>query len=541
VQPLSEGPQFDWHQWSSAAPFDPPAGSAEECEHFAALQQRLPTLFRQAFLDRHAPQTIVVVPSLTLDRAELRKLTGATHYEERLLCLLMLLRMPRATMVYVTSEPLSPTIVDYYLHLLPGIPPSHVMPRLTLLSCDDRSSEPLTAKILARPSLLARMRAAIPEVAAAHMTCFNVTPLERTLAVQLGVPLYGCDPALGSCGSKSGSREIFRRAGVPMPPGHEHLRDAHDMARALADLKRCDPMLRKAMVKLNDGFSGEGNAVFSFDGAPADAVCAHTDDALVRWVSRECPTRLRYVAEVEHWESFTAKYTAMGGIVEAFVTGTEVRSPSVQCRIDPLRHASVVATHDQILGGPDDQVYLGCTFPAHPAYAHDLHEQGLRVAQVLAQEGVLARFAVDFMTVRDSTGWKSTAIEINLRKGGTTHPYLMLEFLTDGRYDTESATYRAANGQVCCYHATDNLTHPTFVGLTPEALIDLAVNHDLHFDAAAQEGVMFHLMGALRDFGKVGTLCIGRTPEEARAFFDTTVRVLHAACADRNGPTADGP
>ena len=54
----------------------------------------------------------------------------------------------------------------------------------------------------------------------------------------------------------------------------------------------------------------------------------------------------------------------------------------------------------------------------------------------LAREGVIGRFALDFVVVKDQTGaWTSYAIEINLRKGGTTHPFLTLQFLTDGRYD----------------------------------------------------------------------------------------------------------
>jgi hypothetical protein len=109
----------------------PAPGSPEERRRFAELQERLAPLFRRVFHDRHAAQTVVVVPSMSLDREELAKLTGATHYEERLLCLLMLLRQPRTHVVYVTSEPVPPAIVDYYPHLLPGVPPGHARRRLT--------------------------------------------------------------------------------------------------------------------------------------------------------------------------------------------------------------------------------------------------------------------------------------------------------------------------------------------------------------------------------------------------------------------------
>src|SRR4051812_41098656 len=177
-------------------------GSAEELRRFALIQERLAPLFKRAFPDPHAHQTVVVVPSLSLDAEELAKISGVHHYEERMLCMLMLLRMPQTHLVYITSQPVATTIIDYYLHLLPGIPVSHARRRLTLLSCHDASNAPLTQKILERPRLLERIRVAIPDSRAAHMSCFNSSPLERTLAVQLDIPLYACDPALNWLGTK---------------------------------------------------------------------------------------------------------------------------------------------------------------------------------------------------------------------------------------------------------------------------------------------------------------------------------------------------
>src|ERR671939_623627 len=180
----------------------PAPGSAEERWRFEQIQERLAPLFQRVFPDRQAHQTVVVIPSLSLDAEELAKISGVHHYEERMLCMLMLLRLPRTNLVYVTSRPVAATIIDYYLHLLPGIPVSHARRRLTLLNCHDASKGPLTQKILERPRLLKRIRAAIPDARAAHMTCFNGSPLELTLAVRLGIPLYACDPALRWLGTK---------------------------------------------------------------------------------------------------------------------------------------------------------------------------------------------------------------------------------------------------------------------------------------------------------------------------------------------------
>jgi hypothetical protein len=508
--PLLDAPGYPW------------PGSAEERRRFAELQGRLPGLFRRVFSDHFAEQTVVVVPSMSLDPGELTKLTGATHYEERLLCMLMLLRMPRTRLVYLTSEPIPPAIVDYYLNLLPGVPASHARRRLTLLSCGNGGKTPLTEKLLARPYLLERIRGAIRDPSVAHLSCFNATARERTLAVRLGIPIYACDPELRLLGTKSGGREVFRRAGVRMPDGFEHLRDTNDIVEALTVLRIGDPGLRRAVVKLNEGFSGEGNAIFSYEGAPGRG-------SLSQWVRNELPTRLRFASLDETWERFEPRFTEMGGIVESFLQGSELRSPSAQCRVDPLGRPSIISTHDQLLTGPGDQVYWGCTFPASDGYRRDVQDAGLRVAEVLARDGVTGRFSVDFVCVRRGNCWETNAIEINLRKGGTTHPYLMLQFLTDGACDPENGLYHTAAGRACYYRASDNLGSRAYRGLTPDDLVDIAVNNGLHFDAATQSGVMFHLMGAMPRYGKLGAVAIGSSHAAAAEYFKRTVEVLDGA------------
>lgn len=502
-----------------AEPGWPEPGSAQEMDRFAALQTRLGPLARRVLSDPRAPQTVVVVPSLTLDVEELAKIPGSHHYEERLLCMLMLLRLPRTHVVYVTSQNIATAIVDYYLHLLPGIPLRHARSRMTLLSCHDASDVPLTRKILERPRLMGRIRSAIADPGAAHLTCFNSTALERTLAVRLGIPLYGNDPNLNYLGTKSGSREAFREAGVPLPDGFEHLRDPGDVCEAVVELKRRKPELRRAAIKLDEGFSGEGNAVFPYEGCPEGR-------DLAPWVREELPRRVEFESASETWERYGRKFREMGGIVECWLEGDEVRSPSVQCRINPLGDATVVSTHDQVLGGPSGQIFLGSTFPADADYSRDIKEAGQRVGHVLRERGALGRFAIDFISVRRGEVWEHAAIEINLRKGGTTHPYLILRFLTDGTYDAEDGLYCTPTAKPCYYYASDNLQSQDYKGLTPDDLVDIAVDNGLHFDGASQQGVVFHLIGALSQYGKVGTVCIGDSHENALEYYRETVAVL---------------
>ncbi len=498
----------------------PLPGSPEELSRFARLQAHLRTVYEEIFPHPLAPRTVVVIPSLSMDEVVLEKIAGVSHYEERMLCLLMLLRLPRTEVIYVTSEPIAPPTIDYFLHLLPGIPVRHARERLHLFTCYDTSIRPLSQKILERPRLLRRIRSAISYPEAAHMTCFNATDIERTLAVRLGIPLYAADPALSYYGTKSGSREVFREAGILLPDGYENLRGPDDLVNALTHLKQRNPTLRRAVVKLEEGASGEGNAMFRYEGAPEGP-------ALKAWIRSQLPTRLRFEAATETWEEYLRKFTEMGGIVEAFIEGKNKRSPSMQGRINPLAQVRCVSTHDQVLGGPSGQIFLGCSFPADDAYRIDVQEAGRRVGEVLRAHGVLGRYGVDFVSApRAEGGWDHYAIEINLRKGGTTHPFLMLEFLTDGHYDTETGLYFSPTGQPCYYYASDNLCAPDYRGLTPEDLVDIAVEHDLHYNAATQQGVFFHLIGALSQYGKLGVLCIACSRERAKELFDETKAVL---------------
>ncbi len=517
-----------------ASPLGPSPGSADELRAFAELQGALAPMYRRVFSDRRAPRTVIVIPSMSLDREELTKLVGASHYEERFLCLLLLLQLPATHVVYVTSEPIAPAIVDYYLRLLRGVALADARSRLTMLTCNDASPAPLTEKMLARPDLLARIRELVSDPAAAHLTCFNATTLERTLAVRLGLPLYGCDPTLAHLGTKSGSREVFRRAGVGMPPGYEHLRGDDDLRRALVALKREHPRLRKAVIKLEEGFSGEGNAIFSYDGAPAGA-------ELESWVRRELPVRARCVAADQTWDAYSDEFARLGGIVEAYVDGVEKRSPSVQCRISPIGETQIISTHDQVLGGATGQIYLGCTFPAEASCCPGLHDAAQRVTAVLAEDGVVARFGIDFVSTRlhDAPDqWVHHAIEINLRKGGTTHPYLALQMLTDGAYDAATGLYRTASGRPCYYVASDNLCDPSFAALAPEDVLSAAQRCGLAYDPAVECGAVFHLLGALPEFGKVGAVCIGRTPAHARELFQAVVEMLHRESARLSGDDA---
>lgn len=511
----------------------PPPGSPAERARFAQLQDDLRGHFARFSADPRRPYTTVVVPSNSFDPVELAKISGVAHYEERFLFNLMLLRHPRLRVIYLSSKRIDPLIVDYYIHHLRGVPSAHARRRLELLDCDDASARPLTEKILERPLLIERVKALIPDVTAAHMVVFNSTPLERTLSVRLGIPLNACDPDRVHLGSKTGSRELFRAAGLPMAPGREGLRDVHDLVDGLDALWREVPDLKRAVVKVEEGFSGEGNALLDL------RPLAHLAPGQASEADRKAGIRaalpgIRCEAEGTDWQTYAPQFDKQGGVCEQWIEGQGKRSPSVQLRINPVRAVQPISTHDQVLGGPSGQVFLGATFPADGAYRHEIQRLGCQLGAVMADEGVIGRFGVDFLSVPQPDGsWRNYAVEINLRAGGTTHPFNTMKFITAGRYDPDAGTFATAQGRQRCYFATDTLADPRYRGLLPFDLLDLMVVNGVHF-GADETGVVFHLMGCLSEYGKLGCTAVAPDLDGARALYQR-VRDLIDGLVDRLG------
>lgn len=494
----------------------------EAATRFDELQKSLEPLWRSIESFTQDEQTIVVATSMTADFSA----TGSAiqAYEERFLFLLLLLAQPRARMIYITSQAINPSVIEYYLDLLPGVIPSHARRRLHLVSPLDGSAKPLTLKLLERPRLLERIRGLIPDKERAHLVCYNTTFLERNLALRLGIPLYGADPKFFHLGTKSGCRQLFARAGVSYPLGLEDLRSIDAAAGALAKMRAQRPTMKQAVVKLNEGLSGEGNALVDLTNLPKPGDLAEAAAIMARLRAMKFELSSMKIDEYE------AKLAQRGGIVEerVGVGAREVRSPSVQLRITPRGRVELLSTHDQMLGGPSGQSYLGCKFPADRAYAATITREAAKVGDLVKEAGVLGRFAIDFVVTRegDADEWQTYAIEINLRKGGTTHPFLTLQFLTAGHYDAERALFTAPNGQHKYLVATDHLEAEAYRAFTPDDLFDLVVRRGLHYGQVRQTGVVFHMLSAVGENGRIGLTAVGNSPEEAESLYDAAKKAL---------------
>ena len=188
---------------------------------------------------------------------------------------------------------------------------------------------------------------------------YNTTPMERDLALALGIPMYGADPRLFDLGTKTGCRRLFAEEGVRHPIGFEDLHTLDEVLDATLRLRAARPTVSSVIVKLNEGVVRGGQRASSTSpDFPRRAPGEERDEvaARLRSMSFEQPdTPL---------DAYVAKLAERGGIVEERIIGVELRSPSVQLRVTPAGEVELLSTHDQLLGGPTGQRYLGCRFPA---------------------------------------------------------------------------------------------------------------------------------------------------------------------------------
>lgn len=484
-------------------------------DDFAALQGKLLAAWRANAAGSRTDHVVVILPSFSMAP------TIMSHYLERipplehrfLVAALMLRTIPGADMVMITCADPGEDAIDYYARLAFPKDPDRLKERLHVVVVPDASARGVAAKLLDRPDLVAQVRAHT-DGRPALVEAWNVTAHEVRLAIALGVPLNGTPPHLWSLGFKSAGRRLFHEAGVPTPIGAEDVHDARELAAAVGSIRRTRPDLAAVVVKHDDSGAGDGNLVLP---TVTDGEQVAASDLGAEFLRR-----------APDW--FVQDLT-QGGIVEELMRGEAVTSPSAQIDIGADGSVRVLSTHEQVLGGENGQVFVGCRFPADAAYAGTLARHARCIGTVLARLGVLGRVAVDFVAVRRRGAWDVVALELNLRRGGTTHPYTVLRHMVPGSYDEATGQWIIEDGTTRCYRADDNLLHPELLGMQSTAAIRAIEDAGLGFDPSTHTGVVLHMLSGLAVDGRIGLTAIGRDRDEADALHAGVEPALVGAAA----------
>ena len=192
-------------------------------------------------------------------------------------------------------------------------------------------------------------------------------------------------------------------------------------------------------------------------------------------------------------------------------------SPSVQMRALPDGTVELLSTHDQLLGGASGQAYLGCVFPADPAYARSIAEPAMVVGRHLAGLGVIGRFAVDFVTVR---GRRRRLVGVRHRAQpaqGRHHAPLPHAAVPDRRPVRRRSAASSSPRTDRSKHlvATDHLEDERLRPSPSTTSSTSSRTRRLHFDAARQTGTVLHMISCVTECGRLGLTAVGDSAEQA--------------------------
>ena len=352
-------------------------------------------------------------------------------------------------MVYVTSQPVHPLILEYYFQLLAGIPASHARARLTLLCAHDASPRFAHGKDPRAAAPDPRIRYGIADPSRAFLTVFNATPLERRLAVLLGIPLNGVDPAL------VGPRhEVRKPEGVPggrrrAPRGLRGPPLRGGPGRGARRAARRRPGISPRGREIRGELLRRGQRHLPIPGGRrARRPSGRARRANLRRTGRDgrdLPPEVRR----DRAASSRSSWSAPSRPRRACSSASTPRERS--CSSPPTTRSSAARRA---------RCTRAAVFPAADPYRREIRRlRGESVGRVLARKGVVSRLGVDFFAGRaaDSDRWETCALEINLRIGGTTHPFLALQFLTGGKLEPNRPLPLALRPSPKFYRSTDNL------------------------------------------------------------------------------------
>lgn len=394
--------------------------------------------------------TLIVLPSLSLPNEQLKDIEGLWFYEHRMLWTILLKKYLKK-IVFISSKPVSE---EYKKYLFNVGNINELEQRDIIFIHTEKYSDHLSLNILNNQDLIDQIKNETSNNTL--LFPFIVTKSERTLSNKINTQLMGSKISINEWASKYGNHIIFNEMDIPAPTISNNLKSFNEVSSEYEKL----PKNKKYLLKLNYGVSGKGNFFLN-----------NQDD-------------LELLKDLDYTQ---------GCIIEEFIENIK-DSPSVQGYIDLQGKTKVFATHEQILDSTG-MVFQGSLFPANKNIRHKMSNYCQKVGESLSKKGYIGFFAVDFVEHED----KISAIEINLRQGGTTHPYFMIKLLTDSSYCDSDNILKTNNNHH--YISNDNFkTNIQEFSLILEKL----KKENLLFNTKNNQGVIFHMASSLKDFNKIG-------------------------------------
>lgn len=471
------------------------------------IEDRLNRAVQALESDHGENVTLVCLPSLTFEPEHIKDILGISHYEMRCLWEVLNASKDHVKVVFICSRPIQESILEDMLSNLPN--PQNARERVEVISVDPLNKfkgQTLVDKAMNNQKILNTLKRQFKNELAV-LRCFVTTEKEKHFAEELGIPFWGMDPELSFYHSKSGNHALFEQADIPRADHEREIKSLRSLKTAIKKLWSRWPYAKRFMFKFDHGVSGNGLALMDLDvnyNQFFDLSIGEKNKYLDRLIQS-----LEFKGKKLSKKEFTS-HLSQGAVLERFFEGENKTSPSGQAVIHPSGEIELLSTHEQILA-PCGVTYLGCKFPANSSYRKEVENYTYEVAQTLSFNGVIGPVSVDYLVVEENGKTPSIyAIEINIRQGGTTHPFQTASRILSASYNQETGSLEDANGHHRVYSSYDNLVLNGKHGRDIQALRDLLKDHGLIFNKKSKSGFVFHMVSALEEFGKCGYTLVAR-------------------------------
>ena len=210
----------------------------------------------------------------------------------------------------------------------------------------------------------------------------------------------------------------------------------------------------------------------------------------------------------------------------------------MQLRVTPLGEVELLSTHDQLLGGPSGQSYLGCRFPADIAYAREITAEASKIGAAARATGRARALRHRLRRrARRAGAWAVVRHRAQSAQGRDDAPVPHAAVPDRRRLRPGTALFTAPSGREKYLVASDHVESDQLRGLTIDDLFDIAVRHRLHFHQGRQTGIVFHMMSAVGELGRVGLTAVDDTPDLA----DQRYRKAEAVLVEESQPGRETP
>ena len=458
--------------------------------------------------------TLIYVPGISLGPLTRRHLAGLDYFQERNYYYAAALTDPNKQVIFVLSDEIQDDLLRAHLDMLRkvfDVPASH-MANLHVLKIKQPPEKTLCSALLGDKAGMRKLLSLIHD-RNAGLDFWTIGADEIALANALSLPHIGMPAKLIGEDGKASAKRIFRRVGVKTPQDFGVFFSIENIFQYLH--AHSFPATRTLLLKLNHEEAGNGVARLRLD------TNFESQELLKAAITLEKP----YIDLSE----FEEEMRTQGAVVELFLDDEIIASPSAKMWIGTDGDVSCLATHDQILR---NSIYLGCRFPADSAHRRQVRQTALMIGRQCAREGWRGIVSIDFLVTKspgDTGKTELWAIEINARKGATTHPYFWARMLTGAAYDAENDMLHV-NGRPIVYQTAEYVASSLFSKISEQEVLRMIEDAGLGYDPRNKEGVFVHMLSCVRIHKKIGITAISDNHHTAEGYVRAVQRLVTDPC-----------